>query len=65
MTPEQIKRLRRALNESTEAFGSRFGRSGRAVENWEQGRRAPDVLVQREMMRLARRRRIHLDGRSS
>ena len=46
MTPREIRALRKALGESVEEFGARFGRGGRAVEDWEQGRRAPDRLVQ-------------------
>ena len=48
-----IQALRRALKESTTAFGERVGRSRRTVEDWEQGRRRPDVLARREFERLA------------
>jgi DNA-binding transcriptional regulator YiaG len=50
--PERIQALRHALDEDTAAFGARFARSGRTVEDWEQGRRNPDGLVQRELDRL-------------
>lgn len=43
----QVKRLRAALGENTATFGSRFARSARTVEDWEQGRRVPDALCQR------------------
>lgn len=56
MTPRAIKRLRRALKEDTATFGARFLRSGRTVEDWEQGRRRPDVIVLALMRRLARSR---------
>ena len=49
MTPEQIRDLRSELGESTTAFGARFARGFRAVEEWEQGRRKPDPLVTRMM----------------
>jgi DNA-binding transcriptional regulator YiaG len=51
-TPQRIQALRYALNENTDTFGARFARSGRAVENWEQGRNRPDALVVRELDRL-------------
>jgi DNA-binding transcriptional regulator YiaG len=51
-TPERIQTLRHALDEDTATFGARFARSGRTVEDWEQGRRNPDGLVQRELDRL-------------
>jgi putative transcriptional regulator len=55
MTAEAIRALRRTLGEDVETFGARFARSGRTVENWEQGRRAPDPLARRELERLAQR----------
>src|SRR5690554_6178293 len=45
MTPQRIKSIRAALGENTAQFGRRFARSGRTVEDWEQGRRQPDPLV--------------------
>lgn len=57
-TPTEIRRLRGALSETVEAFGGRFGRSGRTVEDWEQGRRRPDVMVLLAMQALARRRKL-------
>lgn len=53
LTPAQIRALRKALGESTTAFGARFARSRRAVEDWEQGRRVPDALVQQLMAALS------------
>jgi DNA-binding transcriptional regulator YiaG len=55
MTPADIQALRRALGEDVDTFGRRFLKSGRTVENWEQGHRTPDALAQRELQRLARR----------
>lgn len=52
MTPERIKAIRAALGENTKTFGQRFLRSGRAVEEWEQGRRVPDPLIQAELAKL-------------
>jgi DNA-binding transcriptional regulator YiaG len=43
----QVKRLRAELGENTATFGARFARTGRTVEDWEQGRRLPDPLCQR------------------
>jgi DNA-binding transcriptional regulator YiaG len=58
MTPDAIRALRRALGEDVATFGARFARSGRTVENWEQGHRRPDALAQRELARLARRLKL-------
>lgn len=55
MKPEKIKAIRAELRENTAAFGQRFHRSGRTVEDWEQGRCTPDPLVVAEMERLAAR----------
>lgn len=55
MTPEQIKTLRKYLTETTSQFGERFFRSGRTVEDWEQGRSKPDRLVIEKMEQLQRR----------
>jgi DNA-binding transcriptional regulator YiaG len=64
MTADAIRALRRALDEDVETFGRRFARSGRTVENWEQGRRVPDPLAQRELARLAARRSRTREARS-
>ena len=53
-TRQQVRRVRRALGESTAEFGARFARSGRTVEDWEQGRRQPDKLVRKLLDRLER-----------
>jgi DNA-binding transcriptional regulator YiaG len=45
MTPRQIQQLRHSLGESTATFGARFCRSGRTVEEWEQGRRIPSRVA--------------------
>jgi DNA-binding transcriptional regulator YiaG len=55
MTPREIQRLRQTLQETTEQFGARFERSGRTVEQWEQGRRTPDPLVLKAMRALTKR----------
>lgn len=54
---EEVRALRTALDEDTETFGARWQRSGRTVENWEQGRKAPDAFVLEAMRALARRRK--------
>ena len=43
--PEQVRATRAALGEDTATFGARWHRSGRTVEDWEQGRRRPDPVV--------------------
>lgn len=43
-SPKTIQTLRKRLGESTHEFGARFSRSGRSIEDWEQGRRAPDAM---------------------
>jgi DNA-binding transcriptional regulator YiaG len=45
MTPERIREIRSLAGENTDEFGQRFSRSGRTVEDWEQGRRNPDPLA--------------------
>ena len=58
MTPgEEVRALRELLGENTAAFGRRWQKSGRTVENWEQGRRFPDAYLLNEMRRLAARTR--------
>jgi DNA-binding transcriptional regulator YiaG len=47
LSPKTIQQIRARLKETTAVFGARFGRSGRTVEDWEQGRRTPDVLALR------------------
>lgn len=44
-TRQRIRGLRVSLGENAATFGARFGRSGRSIEDWEQGRRRPDVLA--------------------
>jgi putative transcriptional regulator len=62
MSPETIQKIRRALGEDATTFGRRFGRSGRTVEAWEQGRRRPDVLVLQSLARIVKSRRIRVDS---
>jgi len=54
--PARLQALRRKLKENTATFGERFGRSPRAVEDWEQGRRAPDGLIRLQLDQLVKRR---------
>lgn len=54
----QVRALRRALEESTAVFGARLAKSGRTIEDWEQGRRQPDRLASRELARIAREYKI-------
>lgn len=63
LTPAQIKGLRKALGETTAIFGARFARGARAVEDWEQGRRVPDALVQHLMAALLPTRQKSTRGR--
>lgn len=42
-----ITQLRQARGENAAEFGQHFGRSGRTVEDWEQGRSKPDLLCER------------------
>jgi len=52
---EEIRALRKALAENTATFGARWKKSGRAVENWEQGIREPDAFVLQDMRKVAAR----------
>jgi DNA-binding transcriptional regulator YiaG len=52
---EEIRTLRAALEEDTATFGARWQRSGRTIEDWEQGRRAPDAFVLEAIRKLAAR----------
>lgn len=61
-TRERIRALRRALEENAETFGAAVGRSGRAVEDWEQGRYAAPVRVQRL---LTERARVYLKAKAA
>lgn len=54
-TADRIRALRKAVGESTATFGAKVGRSSRTVEDWEQGRYAPDLLVERLLTTRARR----------
>jgi putative transcriptional regulator len=42
MTAERVKEIRKGVAKSPKEFAERFGIPARTVENWEQGRRAPD-----------------------
>jgi DNA-binding transcriptional regulator YiaG len=54
---EEVRALRRTLAENTATFGARWRRSGRTIEEWEQGRSAPDAFVLEGMRKLAARRK--------
>lgn len=43
MPPERIKAIRRKVARSTKEFERRFGVPAATMNNWEQGRREPDV----------------------
>lgn len=58
MTPaEEVRALRAALGENTTTFAARWHRSGRTIEDWEQGRRQVDAFALAEMRKLAGRRK--------
>lgn len=59
---EEVRALRTALEENTATFGARWLRSGRTVEQWEQGLRRPDPLVLDGMRKLAVRRKKKAKG---
>jgi len=42
---DEVRALRKLLGENTATFGARFLKSGRTIETWEQGTRAPDPFV--------------------
>jgi len=46
VTPEFIIELRKALGETADIFGERFGVTGNTVFRWEQGIRHPKYDVQ-------------------
>jgi len=52
---EEIRTLRAALGENTATFGARWQKSGRTVENWEQGLREPDAFLISAIRKLAAR----------
>jgi len=52
---EEVRALRTALDEDAATFGQRWHKSGRTIENWEQGRRAPDPFVLDAIRALATR----------
>jgi DNA-binding transcriptional regulator YiaG len=54
---EEVRALRAALDEDTATFAKRWLKSGRTIEDWEQGRRAPDAFVLDAMRKLAARRK--------
>ena len=57
MSPaEEVRALRNVLGENTATFGARWRRSGRTIEDWEQGRSEPDGFVLDAIRKLAARR---------
>jgi len=55
---DEVRALRAALGESTATFAARWQKSGRTIENWEQGRKKPDAFVLTAMRALAARRGV-------
>ena len=45
MPPERVKAIRRKVASSARAFEARFGIPAATLNNWEQGRREPDVAA--------------------
>jgi DNA-binding transcriptional regulator YiaG len=60
---EEIAALRTQLGESRETFGQRWYKSGRTVEAWEQGRRAPEPFVLEAIRALAARSKFRQKSR--
>lgn len=56
-TPDTIRTLRQSLGLNTRDFGELVGKSGRTVEDWEQGRRVPDRTVMILLGTLGKRRK--------
>jgi DNA-binding transcriptional regulator YiaG len=52
---DEVRNLRVALQENTATFGARWQKSGRSIENWEQGRTEPDAFVLEAIRKLAAR----------
>ena len=52
---QEVRAIRAALQEDTATFGARWHRSGRTIEDWEQGRRKPEPLALDGMRALAAR----------
>ena len=61
---DEVRGLRAALGENTATFGERWRRSGRTIEQWEQGRRVPDAFVLEEIRKLAARTKKQKTKRS-
>jgi DNA-binding transcriptional regulator YiaG len=52
---DEVRALRRRLDESTATFAARWHCSPRTVEDWEQGRSAPNAFVVEALRALAAR----------
>ena len=57
---EEVRALRAALKEDTATFAGRWLKSPRTIEDWEQGRRAPEAFVLESMRALAARTKAAL-----
>ena len=49
---EKIKHIRKKKKLNTSQFGELIMKSGRTIENYEQGRREPDALAVREIEKI-------------
>jgi len=52
LTPDEIRALRFALDETQEQFGTRFTRTARTVKKWEAGETKPSGAVMVKMEKL-------------
>jgi putative transcriptional regulator len=54
MPPDRVRAIRKKFSLSTKAFEQRFGIPAATLNNWEQGRREPDVTA-RLLLRIIER----------
>jgi putative transcriptional regulator len=54
MPPDRVRAIRKKFSRSTKAFEQRFGIPAATLNNWEQGRREPDVTA-RLLLRIIER----------
>jgi putative transcriptional regulator len=54
MPPDRVRAIRKKFSRTTKAFELRFGIPAATLNNWEQGRREPDVAA-RLLLRLIER----------
>ena len=69
MPPARIQAIRRTVARSAREFEARFGIPAATINNWEQGRRAPDPAARALLMVIEREpdavlRALSTDGRS-